>query len=131
MWQADPEVHAILRQEQSRQRIGLNLIASENYASPAVLEALGSVFTNKYSEGLPGRRYYGGTQYCDAIETLCQQRALQVTETARGCAMLGCRKPHIPSFRYVPRSLFLRVVCRSRVFIPMRRSCVLSAGHAP
>jgi len=75
--EADPEMAAILRGEEQRQVRGLELIASENFVSKAVLEMLGSVFTNKYSEGLPGKRYYGGNDYVDQMERLCQQRALK------------------------------------------------------
>ncbi len=60
--------------EQRRQAEGLELIASENYASPAVLAALGSVLNNKYAEGLPGKRYYGGCAYVDEVERLAQER---------------------------------------------------------
>lgn len=72
----DPEVAALLDAETQRQLTTIELIASENYTSPAVLEALGSVFTNKYAEGLPGKRYYGGTEVVDKLETLCVERAL-------------------------------------------------------
>jgi len=72
----DPEVYQILEKEKERQRRGLELIASENFTSAAVMEALGSAFTNKYSEGYPGRRYYGGNMYIDEVERLCQERAL-------------------------------------------------------
>ena len=72
----DPEVAALIDAEAARQRDGLELIASENFASPAVREALGSIMTNKYSEGLPGKRYYGGNEHVDALERLCQARAL-------------------------------------------------------
>ena len=72
----DPEMHSLLQKELKRQVIGLELIASENFTSRAVLECLGSVATNKYCEGLPGARYYGGTEYVDQIENLCRQRAL-------------------------------------------------------
>ena len=61
--------------ELKRQQEGMELIASENYVSEAVLEALGSVFTNKYSEGYPGRRYYGGQKYTDTVEQLAIDRA--------------------------------------------------------
>lgn len=74
--EADPEVFDIIEKEKCRQWGGLELIASENYTSRAVLECLGSALTNKYSEGYPGARYYGGTEYCDEIESLCQRRAL-------------------------------------------------------
>lgn len=68
----------IVAHEEARQRDGLELIPSENYVSRAVLEALGSVFTNKYSEGYPGKRYYGGQEYTDAVETLAVQRAQEL-----------------------------------------------------
>lgn len=71
----DPHLYGIIRHELKRQREGLELIASENYVSPAVLEALGSVFTNKYAEGYPGRRYYGGQAFTDAVESLAITRA--------------------------------------------------------
>ncbi len=71
----DPEVHRILQRERARQREGIELIPSENYVSEAVLEAMGSIFTNKYSEGYPGRRYYGGNENVDDIERLAQERA--------------------------------------------------------
>ena len=72
----DPEVAGLIDAEAARQRDGLELIASENFASPAVREALGSIMTNKYSEGLPGKRYYGGNEHVDELERLCQARAL-------------------------------------------------------
>ena len=71
----DPDVHAALVGEEARQRAGIELIPSENYTYPEVLAALGSVFTNKYSEGYPGRRYYGGQEYTDVIERLARNRA--------------------------------------------------------
>ena len=71
----DPEVAAMMAREKTRQQDGLELIASENFASPAVIAAMGSVLTNKYAEGLPGKRYYGGCQYVDELESLCIQRA--------------------------------------------------------
>jgi len=74
--QVDPEDFALIEKERTRQWRGLELIASENFTSRAVLEALGSCLTNKYSEGLPGSRYYGGNEYIDQVEVLCQKRAL-------------------------------------------------------
>ncbi|KAL2543590.1 Serine hydroxymethyltransferase 3 [Forsythia ovata] len=74
--EADPEVRAIIDKEKNRQFRSLELIASENFTSRAVMEAVGSCLTNKYSEGLPGKRYYGGNEYIDELEVLCQQRAL-------------------------------------------------------
>ena len=76
--QEDPEVYAAFRAEEKRQRDKLVLIASENYASPAVLAAQGSLMTNKYAEGYPGRRYYGGCQYVDVVEELAIARAKQL-----------------------------------------------------
>ncbi len=73
--QYDNEVAAMMGRELTRQNDGLELIASENFASPAVIAAMGSVLTNKYAEGLPGKRYYGGCQHVDELESLCIQRA--------------------------------------------------------
>ncbi|KAK8547377.1 hypothetical protein V6N13_098087 [Hibiscus sabdariffa] len=74
--EADPEVCTIISKEKKRQFKSLELIASENFTSRAVMEAVGSCLTNKYSEGLPGKRYYGGNEYIDELEILCQKRAL-------------------------------------------------------
>lgn len=71
----DPEVGSFMAKELERQQDGLELIASENIASPAVMAAMGSILTNKYAEGLPGKRYYGGCQFVDEIESICIQRA--------------------------------------------------------
>ncbi|XP_043713093.1 serine hydroxymethyltransferase 7-like [Telopea speciosissima] len=73
---ADPDIHEIMEKEKQRQFKGIELIASENFVCRAVMEALGSHLTNKYSEGMPGARYYGGNQYIDQIELLCWERAL-------------------------------------------------------
>ncbi len=71
----DPEIAAIIGREARRQRLGIELIASENYTSRAVLEATGSIMTNKYAEGFPGRRYYGGCEFIDQAENLARDRA--------------------------------------------------------
>jgi glycine hydroxymethyltransferase len=76
--QADPEVWQAISGEQRRQQEGLEMIASENYTSPAVLEAQGSVLTNKYAEGYPGRRYYGGCEFVDIAEKLAIERLLKL-----------------------------------------------------
>jgi glycine hydroxymethyltransferase len=76
--QSDPDVFGAIRHELERQRHKIELIASENIVSKAVLEAQGSVFTNKYAEGYPGRRYYGGCEYADVVETLAIERAKQL-----------------------------------------------------
>ena len=71
----DPEIAAMMGRELDRQEDGIELIASENFASPAVIAAMGSVLTNKYAEGLPGKRYYGGCHFVDELESLCIERA--------------------------------------------------------
>ena len=76
--QTDPEVAAIIHKEEERQRLGLEMMASENYTSAAVLEAVGSVLSNKYAEGYPGKRYYGGCQYVDEVEELARSRAKEL-----------------------------------------------------
>ena len=76
--QADPEIAAAIDHETLRQHDGLEMIASENFVSEAVLEAAGSVFTNKYAEGYPGRRYYGGCEFADVVENLARDRAKQL-----------------------------------------------------
>lgn len=77
----DPEIAAAIGAELGRQRSTIELIASENFVSPAVMEAVGSVLTNKYAEGYPGRRYYGGCEKVDVVENLARERA---------CALFGC-----------------------------------------
>jgi len=74
--EVDPELFDIIEKEKNRQYKGLELIPSENFVSSSVMEAVGSVMTNKYSEGYPGARYYGGNEFIDMAERLCQQRAL-------------------------------------------------------
>lgn len=79
MWefvkQTDPEIYDVILKEWERQEYGLELIASENFVSPAVMEAMGSVLTNKYAEGYPKKRYYGGCEWVDVAETLARERA--------------------------------------------------------
>ncbi|MCD2436329.1 serine hydroxymethyltransferase [Acidaminococcus sp. NSJ-142] len=75
---ADPQVAAAIGRELGRQRNKIELIASENFVSPAVLDAMGSVLTNKYAEGYPGHRYYGGCEYVDQVEELARQRACEL-----------------------------------------------------
>ena len=75
---ADPQIWQAMRDELARQRHDIELIASENIVSRAVLEAQGSVLTNKYAEGYPGKRYYGGCQFVDVAETLAIERAKQL-----------------------------------------------------
>ncbi|XP_043527457.1 serine hydroxymethyltransferase isoform X2 [Frieseomelitta varia] len=77
VWEIDPELFELMKKEKKRQESGLEMIASENFTSLSVLQCLGSCLHNKYSEGLPGQRYYGGNEYIDEIELLAQKRALE------------------------------------------------------
>ena len=74
----DKQIEKLIKEEEKRQKSVINLIASENIVSVDVLKALGSKLTNKYAEGYPGRRYYGGNQIIDKVETLCMERALKL-----------------------------------------------------
>src|SRR5579859_6299173 len=76
--EVDPDVWQAIASERRRQQAGLEMIASENYTSPAVLAAQGSVLTNKYAEGYPGRRYYGGCEFVDVVERLAIDRVLKL-----------------------------------------------------
>ncbi|MGA3209945.1 MAG: serine hydroxymethyltransferase [Terriglobales bacterium] len=78
LWEVDPQIAEAIAQEERRQHEGLELIASENFVSEAVLEAMGSVFTNKYAEGYPGKRYYGGCEFTDIVENLARDRAREL-----------------------------------------------------
>ena len=87
-WSADrdDEVFDLIEDERERLNTGLQLIASENFTSPAVMEATGSVLTNKYSEGYPGKRYYGGNAYIDSIEDIARKRV---------CALFGAEHANV------------------------------------
>jgi glycine hydroxymethyltransferase len=107
---ADSELYQLIQKEKDRQQFGIELIASENFTSRAVLDCLGSILTNKYAEGLPGKRYYGGNEVIDKIENLCIERALKaygLDSSIWGCNVqpysgsvanlavyLGLLKPH-------------------------------------
>src|SRR5260370_5227490 len=91
--QTDPEVWQAIQGEQKRQQQGLEMIASENYASPAVLAAQGSVLTNKYAEGYPGRRYYGGCEFVDLAEQLAIDRLLKLFGAERANLQTHSRAP--------------------------------------
>ena len=75
---ADPDIAAQIENEITRQHEGLEMIASENFVSRAVLEVAGTVFTNKYAEGYPGKRYYGGCEFADVVENIARDRAKQL-----------------------------------------------------
>ena len=112
---ADPEVAAIIGRELGRQRDRIELIASENIASPAVLEATGSVFTNKYAEGYPGRRYYGGCEYADQVETLAIERAK---------ALFGCEFANVQpnSGSQMNQAVFLALMTPGDTFMVVYRA---------
>ena len=104
---ADPQLHTLVSEEMSRQRQTLEMIASENFAPISVLQAQGSVLTNKYSEGYPGRRYYGGCAHIDEIECLAIDRArklfsadhavlLQLGAGAKKAPFLLCDQRYVP-----------------------------------
>jgi glycine hydroxymethyltransferase len=101
---ADPEIAALIQEESRRQADGLELIASENFVSPAVLEAMGSPLTNKYAEGLPGKRYYGGCEVVDRVEQLAIDRVKQLFGAAHANV-----QPHSGAqANYAAMSTFLR-----------------------
>ena len=117
--QADPDVAAIIGRELGRQRDRIELIASENIASPAVLEATGSVFTNKYAEGYPGRRYYGGCDYADEVELLAIERAKK---------LFGCEFANVQpnSGSQMNQAVFLALLTPGDTFMGLD---LASGGH--
>jgi len=117
--QADPEVHAAIRGELGRQREKIELIASENIVSRAVLEATGSIFTNKYAEGYPGKRYYGGCEYADIVETLAIERAK---------ALFGCNFANVQpnSGSQMNQAVFLALMTPGDSFMGLDLS---AGGH--
>jgi glycine hydroxymethyltransferase len=117
--QADPELHAALRGELARQQDGIELIASENIVSAAVLEAQGSVLTNKYAEGYPGRRYYGGCIEVDKAETLAIERAKKLFD----CAYANVQ-PH--SGAQANQAVFLALLNPGDTFLGM---ALAAGGH--
>ena len=116
---ADPEVHEAIRNELDRQRHKIELIASENIASAAVLEATGSVFTNKYAEGYPGKRYYGGCDYADVVETLAIERAKR---------LFGCQFANVQpnSGSQMNQAVFLALLTPGDAFMGLDLN---SGGH--
>ncbi len=104
--EVDPAVRGFIQAEAHRQHRGLELIASENFVSEAVLEALGSVLTNKYAEGYPGRRYYGGCEHVDEVEDLARQRACELFSADHAAGRHGTR--HGPVARRTPHAWVTR-----------------------
>ena len=111
----DPEVADAVLHETERQATGIELIASENFVSEAVLETMGSVFTNKYAEGYPGRRYYGGCEYADVVERLARDRAKQLFD-----AEFANVQPHSGSQAKTFSALALSGVVRSKIIAVIR-----------
>ena len=101
----DPEVYAAVRAEAGRQSSQLELIASENFVSKAVLEAMGTVLTNKYAEGLPGKRYYGGCEHVDIVEDLARDRAKRLFG-ADHANEAGCGTVIVPGTAWLARHSF-------------------------
>ena len=93
----DPEVYSLLIKEKQRQVNGIELIASENFTSKAVMECLGSCMTNKYSEGLPGARYYGGNEFVDELENMCRARASPPSASTRPSGASTCSPTGSPA----------------------------------
>ena len=119
--EADPELSAAIQHELVRQQDGIELIASENIVSRAVLEAQGSVLTNKYAEGYPGRRYYGGCEFVDVAETLAIERAKQLF----GCGFANVQ-PHSGASANI--AVFLALLQPGDTFLAMD---LAAGGHLP
>jgi glycine hydroxymethyltransferase len=117
--QSDPEIAGVLARELGRQRDEIELIASENYVSSAVLEAQGSVLTNKYAEGLPGRRYYGGCQFVDQAETLAIERVTKLF----GCGFANVQ-PHSGASANV--AAFMALMAPGDIFLGLN---LAAGGH--
>ena len=117
--EADPDIFAGIQGELGRQREQIELIASENIVSKAVLEAQGSVLTNKYAEGYPGRRYYGGCEYVDVTENIARERAKQLF----GCAFANVQ-PH--SGAQANQAVFLALLTPGDTFLGMD---LAAGGH--
>jgi len=100
--EVDPEIADIIELEKARQWKGLELIPSENFTSLSVMQAVGSIMTNKYSEGYPGARYYGGNEYIDMAETLCQKRALEAfrLDPAKWGVNVSLYLVHLQTFKF-------------------------------
>src|SRR5260370_8583311 len=113
---SDPEIAQQIENEVKRQHEGLEMIASENFVSRAVLEAAGTVFTNKYAEGYPGKRYYGGCEYADIVEDLARTRAKPLFNPAPVNV-----QPHPGSQPKPP----------SHTTLPHQRACTLTLALAP
>ena len=92
---SDPEIAAVIAREVERQQSGIELIASENFTSPAVLEAMGTALTNKYAEGYPGKRYYGGCEFVDIAENLAIDRAKRASATRPVISIDPCAAPAV------------------------------------
>lgn len=101
----DVEISRLIKEEKKRQNSAINLTASENYVSSQVLDALGSVFVNKYAEGYPDRRYYGGNKFVDKVEKLCQKRALKLFKLGPPNSVLGKWHVNVQPYSGSPANL--------------------------
>src|ERR1700680_2409342 len=119
--ESDPEIADAVRRELGRQQDEIELIASENIVSAAVLEAQGSVLTNKYAEGLPGRRYYGGCRFVDIAETLAIERVTRLF----GCGFANVQ-PH--SGASANAAVFLALMQPGATFMGLK---LAAGGHTP
>ena len=121
--ESDKELHDSISNEEQRQKDGVELIPSENYAFPEVLAALGSVFTNKYSEGYPGRRYYGGQENTDCIENLARARKkfVQLRSRQRPALVRVWDESSCLPWALIPEIQFSRWICLMEGTSPMVR----------
>ena len=124
---ADPEISAAINDELTRQRNTLELIASENIPSLPVIETMGTILTNKYAEGYPGKRYYGGCANVDTIETIARNRA---------CGVFGAKYANVQPHSGVCANSAAYFACRSRLAaisrtVPSSRSRVVSTMPIP
>ena len=119
----DPAIWSSIAAEQTRQAEGLEMIASENFTSPAVMQAVGSVLTNKYAEGLPKRRYYGGCEHVDVVENIARKRARELF-MVEGCDIGVNVQPH--SGAQANGAVFLALLKPNDTFMGMSLN---SGGH--
>jgi len=134
--ETDPEVHAIIESEKVRQKDSLVLIASENFTSLSVFDALGSVMSNKYSEGYPGARYYGGNENIDKMELLCQQRALDAFNLVRSSHRINfetrlCPVNVLNSIALITTTGSCEVGCQRTVVVGLTSKFPILCSSAP
>lgn len=114
----DPELAAAMDRELNRQRQNIELIASENIVSPAVMAAMGSILTNKYAEGLPGKRYYGGCVYVDEVENIAIERA---------CKLFGAKYANVQPHSGAQANLAVYLLCWIWAILSWAWTCLRAA----